>query len=671
MKKGLANKLLTTYLAIILATAVSGFFCLFVLKMNKKSNQELRYVIMPSLSELKELKAVFQESKRLTNSWIVTSNSKDQERLGAILYKDYPLLSKNLFEHAMLWESDSERNYLHLILANDSSIIVEIKQVTELLNNEDAYLDDSKVDRAIDVYSNLAKKIATNDKLYESLISIINFNVTNEQKNVDDWLRYLSMVLIAAFLFTIVITFWALRFSQKYIINPIIAFNSTISDLANGDTVHVETTLNEDEIGQMHNAIAALVEGINQKINFADQIGKGNYNSEFKLLSEKDRLGLALLDMKNDLKASHEEILEQDKRLLDAQRLAKVGNYYFYANTMTFQSSVAFDEILGLDDTFDKVVKNWMDLILPEFIESVRSKASESITTGVKFNDQYQIRKYKTNEIFWVRSTGETIKDNSGKVIGIFGTLQDITESKLLEIEIQESYRLATEQNKRLSNFSYIVSHNLRMHAVNIKGLLSLLDDAESQEERDETIVLIKKAAGHLDETMHHLNDVVEMQNAVSVEIEPQLLNRHIEHAVAVLKTQIANKNVLIENNIPPETTVNYNSAYLESIVLNLISNAIKYSHPERQPVVQLDFSYEGGLRGQTRGLLTVTDNGIGIDMHRNGHKLFGMYKTFHNNKDAKGIGLFMTRYQVEAMGGEIVADSEPGIGTTFKVYFK
>jgi len=66
---------------------------------------------------------------------------------------------------------------------------------------------------------------------------------------------------------------------------------------------------------------------------------------------------------------------------------------------------------------------------------------------------------------------------------------------------------------------------------------------------------------------------------------------------------------------------------------------------------------------------MNITDNGIGIDLKKNGDKLFGLYKTFHNNIDAKGVGLFLTKNQVDFMGGAIEVDSEPGVGTTFKIF--
>jgi signal transduction histidine kinase len=111
--------------------------------------------------------------------------------------------------------------------------------------------------------------------------------------------------------------------------------------------------------------------------------------------------------------------------------------------------------------------------------------------------------------------------------------------------------------------------------------------------------------------------------------------------------------------------TVIYSRAYMESIMLNLMSNAIKYRSPDRKPTIHLESSIEGNTVQ-----LRVSDNGLGIDMRKHGDKLFGLHKTFHGNKEARGVGLFLIKTQVEALGGSIQATSTVGKGTTFMINF-
>ena len=138
-----------------------------------------------------------------------------------------------------------------------------------------------------------------------------------------------------------------------------------------------------------------------------------------------------------------------------------------------------------------------------------------------------------------------------------------------------------------------------------------------------------------------------------------------MERARQVLSEQIHLKKAAIHNYIPQDITVNYNPAYLESILLNLLSNALKYSHPDRLPVIEFKYL----LEHDGKIILSISDNGLGIDLIKNKDKIFGMYKTFHGNKDAKGLGLFISKNQVEAIGGTLEVESEPNIGTTFKIH--
>ena len=133
-----------------------------------------------------------------------------------------------------------------------------------------------------------------------------------------------------------------------------------------------------------------------------------------------------------------------------------------------------------------------------------------------------------------------------------------------------------------------------------------------------------------------------------------------------VLRDNIKINEVEIVNEIDSECTIMYNAAYLQSVLYNIISNAIRYRHSDRKPKIIIRLDREDDFT-----ILTIKDNGIGIDLKRNGKKLFGMYKTFTTKPDSRGLGLFITKNQIDAMGGIIKVESELNIGTTFKIYIK
>jgi PAS domain S-box-containing protein len=445
----------------------------------------------------------------------------------------------------------------------------------------------------------------------------------------------------------------------------------TAGDLAAGEVANLAGTRPAGEIGEIYDAMNQMVNGIREKIRFAEQIGKGNYNATFFPISSLDKLGAALVAMRQDLVASTEALMEQDQRLVDAQRLARLGNFFYDLRTLKFQSSTTLNDILGFDDSFVRRNVDWRNHIMPEFHEAVTAASIEAIKTRSKFTQSYIVKRANDGKECWVNAIAEYNYDDDGRAISMFGTLQDISESKKLELDLNRSYQVAREQNSRLLNFSYIVSHNLRMHSVNIQSLLNLYAETDNEEERKEYISYMHIASDQLNETLFQLNEVVAMQNSLKLSLQPVHLRKAIEHTVDLLVSAINEKQGVIVNNVSDSIVINYNSVYMDSILLNFVSNAIKYSQPGRAPIVTISCYEEHRERENSHWVLEFADNGRGIDLDAHRDKIFGMYKTFHGNSDAKGIGLFMTKYQVEAMGGDIIVESKVGEGTTFKVLIK
>ena len=130
----------------------------------------------------------------------------------------------------------------------------------------------------------------------------------------------------------------------------------------------------------------------------------------------------------------------------------------------------------------------------------------------------------------------------------------------------------------------------------------------------------------------------------------------------ALLEQSKAKVTVKVDSSV----TVYGIKAYLSSVFQNLLTNCIKYRDPKRALKIEIAAQE---LENQT--IISFKDNGVGIDLERHRKSLFGMYKTFHGNSDAKGIGLFISKNQMEAMNGSIEVQSTEGKGTTFSLYFK
>ncbi|SDR04763.1 PAS domain-containing sensor histidine kinase [Flagellimonas zhangzhouensis] len=255
--------------------------------------------------------------------------------------------------------------------------------------------------------------------------------------------------------------------------------------------------------------------------------------------------------------------------------------------------------------------------------------------------------------------------DLDGRVNGLIGISMDISAIKKKEEQLQNLISITTIQNKKLVNFAHIVSHNLRSHSANFSMLLEFLNYEENQEERGKILKMLNHASDNLLETLENLNQVVDV-NTKTPQLKKQLnLHDSIVKAQQNIVAFSEKNKARIINNIPKQITVSSVPAYLDSIILNLITNAIKYKKPDLDPVITIDAFLENN-----QVCLRVSDNGLGIDLEKNGDKVFGMYKTFHQREDAKGFGLYLVRNQIEAMGGTITIESEVDKGSSFNVYF-
>ncbi|MDX1314601.1 MAG: ATP-binding protein, partial [Eudoraea sp.] len=252
-----------------------------------------------------------------------------------------------------------------------------------------------------------------------------------------------------------------------------------------------------------------------------------------------------------------------------------------------------------------------------------------------------------------------------GKAKGLIGISMDISDLKRKEKELQDLISVTSVQNKQLINFAHIVSHNLRSHSANFSMLLEFLVNETDEQEKENLVKMLTEASDNLLETLDNLNEVVAISTNVNLEKKPVNLVKKINAVEQNLAAFLKKNNAQILNEIPHDTKVKVVPAYLDSVLMNFITNAVKYKDPQRDPVVKLSLE-----QCENYTVLSIADNGLGIDLEKYGDKLFGMYKTFHENPDARGIGLYITKNQVEAMNGKITVNSELGKGTTFNIHF-
>jgi PAS domain S-box-containing protein len=265
----------------------------------------------------------------------------------------------------------------------------------------------------------------------------------------------------------------------------------------------------------------------------------------------------------------------------------------------------------------------------------------------------------------WILDRGKVIeRDENGKPLRIVGTHTDISEQKEKEIELAKMLEIVNTQNNKLLNFAHIVSHNLRTHSGNIKSLLDLHKEALLSE--SDTLSNIQIVSDELFSTIENLNDLVSIYAEREDNMQLLKINNFIDKVLDVLYESIRAKRIQVLNYVPNSVKILCIPAYLESIMLNLVTNAIKYSDPNKES--KIIFTVEAN---DDFVILNVKDNGLGIDLEKHKESIFGLYKTFHRNNDARGVGLYLTKNQIENMGGKIEVESTLNFGSTFKVYFK
>ncbi|WP_245553817.1 sensor histidine kinase [Cytophaga aurantiaca] len=223
--------------------------------------------------------------------------------------------------------------------------------------------------------------------------------------------------------------------------------------------------------------------------------------------------------------------------------------------------------------------------------------------------------------------------------------------------ELQKSLEEIVSTNNQLHQFNYITSHNLRGPVSSLKGLIELYSEEKDATERAVYIEKIRHVINRMDEILIDLNKILSYRNSNSIK---ELID--FETMISNNLRQLEIQRIQVNLYIDPSLEIYGIKSFYESIFYNLLTNAQKYSSPERTLKITIQI-----IRlAEHRFTLTVSDNGIGMDESKTGDKLFGFYKRFHTHVEGKGLGLYITKNQIDMLGGTIRAESELNVGTTF-----
>ena len=277
-------------------------------------------------------------------------------------------------------------------------------------------------------------------------------------------------------------------------------------------------------------------------------------------------------------------------------------------------------------------------------------------------------REYTTQEgnIIFLEITLQPVYSKGEELIGVSMISIDVTERRSYEDKLKKINKELVQQNMQLNQYSYIISHNLRGPIVTLLGLTEVFEQySEDTELQKQVIGYIKKSTVHLDNIIRDLNLIL----SNSDEAELPKVNVDFEEEIAIvkdlLKSQIENAQAKIYTDFKEASSIVSVKSYIQSILLNLMSNSLKYKNIKQPAVISIKTT----KADEHTVCISFEDNGLGFDIERNKDKLFGFYKRFHTHVEGKGLGLYLLKNQVDILKGKIEVESRIGEGTTFKIY--
>lgn len=364
----------------------------------------------------------------------------------------------------------------------------------------------------------------------------------------------------------------------------------------------------------------------------------------------------------NERRLVEDKLAASEFLLSEAGRVARVGGWELDRHTRRLTWSNTLYDIFELP--YDTDLKN---IDVPSYFKNgYRDQLLAASEKAVKENQRWDIELLLTthnHNNIWVRTIGEAVLDHDGNVYKLRGVVIDVDRYKQNELALNHSLSLQAQQNQQLKNFTHILSHNIRNHASNISLLCSFIEEPIADENNADIFSKMKRVSEALNNTLEDLSSALKIREG-GVESELLSFAGITNQVLNVMGMDLQTNNAIVTTSFGV-AEVNFPGIYLESIIMNLISNSIKYRKPDVPPQIKLSTYAENG-----KTVFTCADNGIGIDLSLHKDKVFGLYKTFHKHKDAHGIGLFLIKNQIESQGGSIEVSSAPDKGTTFKITF-
>lgn len=335
-----------------------------------------------------------------------------------------------------------------------------------------------------------------------------------------------------------------------------------------------------------------------------------------------------------------------------------------FKNTFTYLSSHVEDIIGYSVEDVRKDPLTWINAVHPDDMEQVKATTREMFKSKNPGTRVYRMRHKYTGNYVWLEDYVVPILDGKGWVREFYASARDITARRTAEIERERLIVELSRKHDELMQFSHIVSHNLRAPVASILGLAQILNGDLDSGEAAETTRYMLQAARSMDGLLRDLNTVLSVRSTLEEKKEFFLLSDIVSSICVSLKNEIEECGTTL--NVSIDQTANELSSiksYVQSALFNLLSNASKYHSPDRQLVINISGYKEGN-----HTVIAIEDNGLGIDLNTHRDRIFVLYGRLHHDREGKGLGLYMTKTQIESLNGTIEVESKIGEGSIFKI---
>jgi PAS domain S-box-containing protein len=403
-----------------------------------------------------------------------------------------------------------------------------------------------------------------------------------------------------------------------------------------------------------------------EKIRFAPKQKTHAYEVTFSPIRDKDGTLIGTTLIGRDI--SHEQRIEQE--------LKDIREFRFLAENMAqliwttrpngepeYYNS-RFHQYTGI--TLDILrIRQWRSIIHPKDLRKALKVWQQALRLGTPCEMEYRILRHSDRAYRWHLVRSIPMKDHEGNISRWIGTATDIHDIKEQKEEIEDKNLQLQRINRYLDDFVHATAHDMRVPVTRLQLLIDTFKDL-SGEERERLLPKIVRSVNHLDSALRGLIQVIDLEGQHE-SVETQIaLRPALEEILQRYEDELRNRQVGIRIHEEESCKISYIRAYLNTILSNMISNALKHSHPGRQ--LQLDITIS---RKEDYCTLVFEDNGIGINLEKYGDKLFQPFRRFNRDKEGLGLGLYVIQTMVWKNGGHIEVESKPGKGSVFRIMLK